>query len=529
MNYIGEKCPFCENNFEENEEIVICNSCKIPHHKVCWNANSGCTSYACNGKMLSIAEYEELMNSVHSTVNDSAEKRNLTENELQICSRCGSKISVSDIKCPKCKYPLIDDDSVELDSFMIYNNIQKTKQAKKELNINKTKKKKRAGILLVPLFILLLITAFFAFYVTDYQGAIKDAEEHNFSSAQDKIELLSFVKFEDKQLEKYIKAGILYEQGKYKDAAQEFFDSGDYMDSQDMTLTCVLAYADELDNTKKYEEEIEWYQEVKEKYGFPFHYVDITYELKQKAIAYNSELEKEDRKRIEKRIEEIEQAAVRPKLNKTDLKTGNIVQFGRYEQDGIEGNGKENIDWIVLSANNGKALLLSKKGLDYKPYNETDDYVTWEDCSLRRWLNQDFLNDAFIDEEQDIIFNESIVTDDEDGLTITTDKVFCLSVNEANKYFGSSKSKSGFDDDIVLCKPTKYTANQWAIVDYQRVGEKLSYKKATTWWLRNTSDDYWGGLGASNIFLDGLEDNYHTVTSVDVYLAIRPAIYVYYE
>ena len=58
MNYIGAICPFCENRIEENEFVVFCSKCKKPHHFDCWKANKGCTTYACEGKFLTLEEYE---------------------------------------------------------------------------------------------------------------------------------------------------------------------------------------------------------------------------------------------------------------------------------------------------------------------------------------------------------------------------------------------------------------------------------------------------------------------------------------
>ena len=53
---------------------------------------------------------------------------------------------------------------------------------------------------------------------------------------------------------------------------------------------------------------------------------------------------------------------------------GSIVAFGRYEQDGNEENGPEEIEWVVLDVQDGKVLLLSKYGLEVKPYN-TEHYT----------------------------------------------------------------------------------------------------------------------------------------------------------
>ena len=48
----------------------------------------------------------------------------------------------------------------------------------------------------------------------------------------------------------------------------------------------------------------------------------------------------------------------------------NIVTFGHYEQDNDLSNGPEEIEWIVLDFDekDHKALLISRYGLDAKPY-----------------------------------------------------------------------------------------------------------------------------------------------------------------
>ena len=79
---------------------------------------------------------------------------------------------------------------------------------------------------------------------------------------------------------------------------------------------------------------------------------------------------------------------------------GSIVTLGRYEQDHNAGNGPEPIEWIILDMQEGRALLLSRYALDTMPYNTESADVTWETCSLRAWLNDEFLNNTFTDEER---------------------------------------------------------------------------------------------------------------------------------
>ena len=86
------------------------------------------------------------------------------------------------------------------------------------------------------------------------------------------------------------------------------------------------------------------------------------------------------------------------------IKVGDIVTFGRYPQT-AEGTDQTPIEWIVLDYDEkeNKALLLSKYGLDVKPYNTEWTGITWEKCTLRTWLNGEFLNKAFSAGEQSAI------------------------------------------------------------------------------------------------------------------------------
>ena len=123
---------------------------------------------------------------------------------------------------------------------------------------------------------------------------------------------------------------------------------------------------------------------------------------------------------------------------------GGIVTFGRYEQDANEENGPEEIEWIVLDVQDRKALLLSRYGLEAKPYNTENTDVTWEICTLRTWLNSDFRNKAFSAEEQSAILTTTVDNSSSQGhndlISIdgnnTQDKIFLLSYAEANRYLG---------------------------------------------------------------------------------------------
>lgn len=155
--------------------------------------------------------------------------------------------------------------------------------------------------------------------------------------------------------------------------------------------------------------------------------------------------------------------SIKPKIQKNMLskaEVGEYVNFGSYEQDNNISNGKEDIEWLVLSKENNHILLITRYGLDCQAYSTSSVSVTWKNCFLREWLNDTFLNEAFSPEEAKNIMR----TDLDEG---TSDKVFLLSINEANKYFDSDSAR--------YCKGTAYCYGMGAYATNQ--GD-------CWWWLR---------------------------------------------
>ncbi len=75
-----------------------------------------------------------------------------------------------------------------------------------------------------------------------------------------------------------------------------------------------------------------------------------------------------------------------------------VAGYGFHEISFGSFHGQD-IEWLVISEQDGKKLLLSKYGLDSREYHETSDPVSWENCTLRSWLNGEFFDEAFSDEE----------------------------------------------------------------------------------------------------------------------------------
>ena len=108
---------------------------------------------------------------------------------------------------------------------------------------------------------------------------------------------------------------------------------------------------------------------------------------------------------------------------------GEEITLGKYEQDNNMDNGSEDIEWVVADTYQGKALLVSKYILDQQVYGEVDgsDNVQnqWIDSTLRTWLNNDFYNSAFSEQEKGIIL--PTLTSERDSLN---DNVFIISREE---------------------------------------------------------------------------------------------------
>ena len=193
-----------------------------------------------------------------------------------------------------------------------------------------------------------------------------------------------------------------------------------------------------------------------------------------------------------------------------DAKVGDIVYFGTYEQDNDTSNGKENIKWRVLAKGNNRILVISDKALDCQPYNTSLSDVTWENCTLRKWLNNDFVNNAFSDDEKAMIPTVTVSADknpryDTDPGNATHDQVFLLSIIEAKKYFSSDSAKQ--------CSPTNYAVAN---------GAYKSYDNVCWWWLRSPGCNW--GFAASAYDVDSIYE-YGFLVNYDSN-AVRPAMWI---
>lgn len=117
---------------------------------------------------------------------------------------------------------------------------------------------------------------------------------------------------------------------------------------------------------------------------------------------------------------------------------GDYITFGTYEQDNDFLNGKEPIEWLILKSNGNEVLLMSRYALDCQPYHTTSQSITWQDSSLRRWLNDTFYDAAFSSKEKASIVAVSAYNTVGNA---TTDYVFLMSCDEGLTWFSNNAER----------------------------------------------------------------------------------------
>ena len=156
---------------------------------------------------------------------------------------------------------------------------------------------------------------------------------------------------------------------------------------------------------------------------------------------------------------------------------GDIVHFGRYEQDNDDSNGKERVEWIVLAKEGDRLLVISRYALMKKVYNVKLAKTTWVTSSLREALNGSFLRGTFNEEEQKRIPAVTVSADPNPEYNVdpgsdTEDRIFLLSLEEAEEYFGDNEARK--------CVTTKK-------VDPESIHEDNG--GSCEWWLRTPGSD----------------------------------------
>lgn len=188
--------------------------------------------------------------------------------------------------------------------------------------------------------------------------------------------------------------------------------------------------------------------------------------------------------------------------------TYDCITFGSYPQS----TGKRDpIKWRVLKVVNNFALIHADKSLDVMAYDnaykkfagERLNPVKWNNCSLRDWLNKEFLVAAFTAKEQIAIATTKVTTRPNPDTGISggdnaENKIFLLSYQDlTNPQYGFLTDHTMLDSARVR-KETNYSARGGS--------ERLTDHQLSSYLLRSPGDGPSSVMNVGDhgyIFIDG--------------------------
>jgi tetratricopeptide (TPR) repeat protein len=226
--------------------------------------------------------------------------------------------------------------------------------------------------------------------------------------------------------------------------------------------------------------------------------------------------------------------AIAVKLAALHDKDVEYFEFGNYQGEPLK--------WQVLADESDRLLIITKDSVALKEYHipsgntieRYDETITWEECTLRSWLNHSFYEEAFTASEKSRIqeiqnTNPNMVYDivtfaegsinpkifskvDTRGGKDTRDRVFLLSYIEAEQYFA---------DDAARIARHSWTAEDVANTELED-GEGAIANSWARWWLRSPGGDK---SYAAFVERDGSINKEGRLFFRESY-SVRPAMYI---
>lgn len=172
---------------------------------------------------------------------------------------------------------------------------------------------------------------------------------------------------------------------------------------------------------------------------------------------------------------------------------GDVITFGRYEQDGNLENGYEALKWIVLEVDGTKRLLFAEDCIECMPYNFEAGKTNWNESMVNNWMNTYMVSEMFDSSEMNLLttsvlepsVNPKYGTEYEKAESV----LFLLSLQELRKYSDTQKIEQSQVVYIglkgVKANLSNYMVNRGANI-------------CTGYWLRTPGIDYDGAVYVTN-------------------------------
>ncbi len=170
---------------------------------------------------------------------------------------------------------------------------------------------------------------------------------------------------------------------------------------------------------------------------------------------------------------------------------GSEVTFGNYQ-------------WYILDKSEDGVTLLMKTSLGNQKYHSAQGDITWENSSLRAYLNGDFYDSFSPEDKAKIALTRNTNPDNTyygnvDGGNDTEDHIYLLSIDEFRNLY-----------DTVL--------EPYGVADFRGIG--------TQWWLRSPGGMY--SDQAAFVNSEGTLDTYGTGAYIASY-GVRPVLKLHFE
>lgn len=189
-----------------------------------------------------------------------------------------------------------------------------------------------------------------------------------------------------------------------------------------------------------------------------------------------------------------------------------IIVFGNYYKD--DGDHLENLEWQVLKNGPRKTTLITKDIIDCVSFDYEEQGHSysnyWYFSNIRSWLNNDFYNLAFSQEEKDMILTQNLYNTydfdknnygqhykDQVASDYHGDNVYLLTYDEAKWLYNNNEARKAYATPYARSKgiqPPQKVFNRYdepVVVDEDNNGE---------WWIirYNTMHSI-----SSGVFTDG--------------------------
>ena len=144
-----------------------------------------------------------------------------------------------------------------------------------------------------------------------------------------------------------------------------------------------------------------------------------------------------------------------------EYSVGGEIVIGSY--------GNAILDWKIVNKHRTRLTLISNYAVTTAAYDDEAPTATWENCSLRRWLNGAFLDEAFTQDERACL------------TTGTTSDLVALPDYESNIWRQAFK-KNGFKVMVRIAEPGNNPTGIWTLDGGQLsgTGDYIRHIDATT-------------------------------------------------